>query len=133
MPPLISWGPQIAVGRPEIDAQHQKLIGIINNLHDGMATGKGKDVLGKSLAELEDYTRYHFGTEEALMEKHAYNGAFFHKQKHKEFVGQLAAIMADYKNGRLTVSMETMNFLRTWLTDHILGMDKKLSQFLSAQ
>ncbi|MDX9859921.1 MAG: bacteriohemerythrin [Rhodospirillales bacterium] len=130
---LIAWGPQIAVGHPEIDSQHQKLIDLVNRLHDAMAKGKGRDVLGHILMELEDYTRYHFGTEEALMDKHVYTGTFAHKQKHKELVGQLAAIMAEYKKGKLTVTMETMDFLRSWLTDHIMGMDKKLSHFLSAR
>lgn len=130
---LIEWGPQIAVGHPEIDAQHQKLIDLVNRLHDAMSKGKGKDALGQILVELEDYTKYHFGIEEALMAKHVYSGTLAHKQKHKELIGQLAALMAEYKKGKLTVTMETMDFLKSWLTDHIMGMDKKLSQFLSAQ
>ena len=129
--PLISWGPQIVVGHPEIDSQHRKLIRIINDLHDAMAKGRGKEVLGRSLVELDEYTRYHFGTEEAVMDENAYNGASGHKLKHRELAGQLATIMTDYRNGKLTVTMETMDFLRVWLTDHIMGMDKKLSQFLS--
>jgi hemerythrin-like metal-binding protein len=124
---------RIAVGHPEIDSQHQKLIDLVNRLHDAMSKGKGRDVLGRILVELEDHTKYHFGTEEGLMDKHAYPGTFAQKQKHKELVGQLSAIMADAKQGKLTVTMETMNFLRSWLTDHIMGMDKKLSAFLSAK
>ncbi|MGB9912684.1 MAG: hemerythrin, partial [Candidatus Kapaibacteriota bacterium] len=44
---FIEWNDNYSVGVSIIDNQHKQLIRIINELHEGMGTGKGKDVLGK--------------------------------------------------------------------------------------
>ena len=68
---LMVWDNSFSVNVKEIDAQHQKLIALINDLHDAMKTGKAKDVLGKILSDLTDYTVYHFGNEERLSRRTA--------------------------------------------------------------
>ncbi len=45
--PLIQWNESFSVNVVEIDKQHQKLVGMINDLYDAMHQGKGNDVLGK--------------------------------------------------------------------------------------
>jgi hemerythrin len=35
----------------------------------------------------------------------------------------------DFIAGRLTITIEAMNFLKTWLNDHILGMDQEFARF----
>jgi len=61
---LISWNDNLSVHVGEIDRQHQQLIKMINDLDDAMKQGKGKEVLGKIVKGLSDYTAYHFSTEE---------------------------------------------------------------------
>lgn len=43
----ITWNNELSVGNAFIDKDHHKLIDFINELHDAMAQGKGKDVLAK--------------------------------------------------------------------------------------
>ena len=81
--PLIAWDQGFSVGVGSIDEQHKKLIGLLNDLHDAMRFGKGRDVLGKVLAELIDYTAYHFRTEEGLFAKY---GPDIVKYAHKRFL-----------------------------------------------
>jgi hemerythrin len=48
----IIWKNDFSVGIPEMDHQHQRLVTMINQLDEAMGKGKGKEVIGKILAEL---------------------------------------------------------------------------------
>ena len=63
---LITWGPSIMVGVPDIDKQHKRLVDLINELHTAMTKGQGRDVVGRVVDALVSYTRDHFGFEERV-------------------------------------------------------------------
>ncbi len=128
---LIQWSAALAVGHDEIDAQHQQLVEIINRLHEAMMERRGREVLAQVFEDLEKYTRFHFATEERLMDRHHYAASADHKKAHADLIDKLLALYSDFERGKLTISMETMNFLKSWLTDHIGRKDKSLSAFLS--
>ncbi len=128
---LITWGPMLSVGVKEIDEQHQRLIALVNELNDAMQSGQGKAKLGAVLGELVRYTVYHFGTEERLMEKHHYELTIAHRAEHRKLVEDVGAFKAKFESGNAMISAELMNFLRDWLSRHILGTDKKLAQALN--
>lgn len=130
---LITWTDKLSVGVKEIDLQHQKLIAIINELHDAMAVGHGKDVMVNVLDELVNYTVYHFGTEERLMKTHGYVARIGHEKEHKDLVQAAGELQAAVKAGTANLSMTTMHFLKDWLNHHILGTDIKLGQFLNSK
>jgi hemerythrin len=69
---LIKWKDVFSVKVSEVDNQHKKLIGLINQLYDAMRVGKGREVLGSVLTELVNYTIYHFSTEERLFREYGY-------------------------------------------------------------
>ena len=52
-----------------IDAQHQELINTINKLYEAIGSGKGTDEAKNALAFLMQYTVFHFGGEEKLMQE----------------------------------------------------------------
>jgi hemerythrin-like metal-binding protein len=129
---LITWGPMLAVGYKEIDDQHQKLVELVNRLNDAMHAGQGKEALQVVLNELVRYTQYHFGTEERLMAKHNYAMSAQHKAEHVKFVSDVSAFKKKFDSGNALISTEIMNFLRDWLSRHILQTDKKLAKALTA-
>ncbi len=128
--PLLLWGPMLEVGVKEIDTQHKKLVELANELSDAVMAGKGKDVLGKTLAALVSYTVSHFGTEERLMDQHKYPAMADHKQQHKDLVKTVSDFKAKFDKGDANLSSEIMNFLRDWLTKHIMNTDKALARDL---
>ena len=130
---LLTWNDSYSVKVKEIDKQHQKLVELINLLHDGMKSGKGKEVLGGILTELVNYTVYHFGYEEKLFEKYVYPETIIHKRQHADLVAQVGKFVDSYNNGSGVITVEIMNFLKDWLTGHIAGTDKKYSGFLNAK
>ncbi len=128
---LITWSNMFSVGVSEIDTQHKKLVELINQLNDAMQAGKGTDVLGKVLTELVNYTVYHFGYEEKLMGQYNYEDSPAHKDEHKKFIVTVGDFKKKFDAGSAVISVEIMNFLRDWLTTHIMKTDKKLGQGLA--
>lgn len=131
--PLFEWSPDLSVNIKEIDAQHKKLIDILNLLHDSMRTGRGKDVMGKVLKDLTDYTVYHFNTEERLFEKHGYPEYRMHKRQHDDLTEQVVEIKKKFEAGQVAITVELMTFLKNWLNDHIRQSDKKYGAFLNSK
>jgi len=130
---LINWQPNYSVNIKEIDLQHRKLIDVINKLHDAMKSGKGKEVMSKILGELVDYTNYHFGNEEKLFDQYGYSESRTHKRQHSDLVKQVVNYKNDFETGKSMLTMELMNFLKDWLTKHILDSDKQYSSFLNSK
>lgn len=124
----MTWDDKLSVNVKEIDDQHRKLIGLVNNLHDAMKGGQGKQVLEPTLQELASYTVYHFQTEEKYMQKFKYPGYLSHKKMHDAFVRKVSDFQKDYHAGRLGLSLDLMNFLREWVTTHIMETDHQYSE-----
>ncbi len=122
---LINWTESLSVKIKSIDDQHKVLIGLINELHDSMRAGKGKEAVGKIIDELVDYTRYHFGYEESIFAKIGYVESAAHKRSHIALTDKVVDLQKKFKEGSLSITIETMSFLKTWLSDHIMGTDQK--------
>lgn len=130
---LVNWSDEYSVHVVEIDDQHKKLVGIVNELHDAMIQGKAKSVLSNVLSELIDYTLYHFSTEEKFFDKYDYPEAAVHIEQHQNLVEQVADLQKKYESGEKVLTIDVMNFLRDWLHDHIIGSDKKFGPFLNSK
>jgi len=139
--PYIEWDEgRYGVGVEHIDEQHRQLFATINDLHAAMTEGRGREELEAILDDLESYTNYHFGDEEAFMQNCGYSeacaGCFrSHTDVHREFEERVADIRSRYEAGEMTVTMDTLEFLRTWLTSHIAGseMDQDYAGFTAEE
>jgi hemerythrin-like metal-binding protein len=128
---FFEWNSEMSVGVKACDDDHKQLIDMLNRLYEGMKKGQGKDVLGKVLDDLVKYTKFHFAREEEFFDRTGYQAAD-HKREHRELVKQAETLQSRYKSGESALSIETLDFLRDWLTIHIQGTDKKYSSFLNA-
>jgi hemerythrin len=128
---LIDWTKDLSVNVAEIDAQHRKLISMLNELNDAMKQGKGKDILGRIINDLYAYAGSHFQTEEKYFDQYKYPETPSHKVKHAEFVKKIADFKNDYESGKVAMTVDLMNFLKDWLKNHIQGTDKKYSTFFN--
>ena len=128
---LITWNDSLSVNVEEIDKQHQKLVQIINDLHDAMREGKEKEVLGNVLTRLIDYTSCHFSTEEKYFDKFGYPDSDPHKKEHIYFLEEVLEFKKAFDEDKVLLTIELMNFLKDWLTNHMQGSDKKFGLFLN--
>jgi hemerythrin len=128
---LINWNDNLSVKVKEIDNQHKKLIGMINELDDAMRTGKGKAILGKIITEMISYTAHHFSTEEKYFAQYGYPNAEEHLKEHRAFVDKVNDFRNKFEAARIGLTTEVINFLSDWLKKHIQGTDKKYGPFLN--
>jgi hemerythrin len=130
--PLMTWKPEYIVGVQSFDSQHQKLIALINDLHDARAQGRGAAATGTILAELIDCTVTHFSAEERAFAAAAYPEIANHKALHAHLVRKVRALKEQVDGGNGSLSAETSQFLKDWLANHILQVDKRYGPYLNS-
>jgi hemerythrin len=128
--PLILWDEKFSVGHNVIDKQHKKLFDLTNSLHDAIMVRAAASALGRSLKDLLDYTVYHFTAEENLMKANAYPRYAEHKALHDTLTQQAVDFSTRMQEGKAVSSLDFMQFLRDWLTQHIMEVDTVLGSFL---
>ncbi len=129
---LVSWSSSFSINIKKVDEQHKKLIEMLNELHEAMTEGRGKDVLSDILNGMAEYTVIHFSTEEELMQRYNYPGYVKHKFEHDQFVKKVTEFKDKFESGQIS-AIEVMRYLSDWLKSHILGSDKKLGAFLNTK
>jgi hemerythrin len=128
----LQWSEEFSVGIPEIDEQHKTLFNLVNMMHMAILDHKGTAKCAEVLDELIDYTRVHFGLEQSLMHIGKYPEYEAHCALHRELVNEVVALQNKIHSGKAAISFELLHFLRTWLTRHILGEDKKYGEFFAS-
>ena len=130
MEKLIIWDDFYSVGCEEIDNQHKKLANLINDLYDAYQNNRASEIFENILSELKEYTIYHFSTEEKYFEKYNYPFTEEHKIEHQNFVKKVLEFSNRYSHKDKLVIYDVMLFLKDWLLNHILGSDKKYSEYI---
>ncbi len=128
--PITAWTKDLECGHPTIDAQHQGLIRMVNELHDAIIAGHGKEVLGPVLGKLVRYTVEHFQTEEKIMQDRQYPAFARHKARHDALASQASQLMEQFSSGQVLLSMTVSRFLADWVKHHIHEEDQDLVAFL---
>jgi len=130
---LITWSNAMSVGVEKIDKEHRGLVDLINHLHDEMLAGKSKDNLGAILDKLISYTKTHFATEETLFRAHSYPQAVEHKKHHDALTQKVLALQTDVKSGKAVISAAVLEFLRDWLSNHVMKEDLAYKLFFAGK
>ncbi len=130
---LILWDNTLMVNVGKIDNQHKTLIKTLNELYNVAQTSSDKEDLAPIFEELVKYTVEHFATEEKFMEEYRFPQFTAHKKEHEDLTAQVVAFKKDFDNGTETISFELLDFLRKWLTHHIIITDKGYSAFLNGK
>ena len=133
VPLLFPWSDSYSVKVATIDIQHKGLVDLINQLHQAMATGKGKEALGKTLSSLVKYMHAHFKAEEGILQSHQYPDLGNHQAEHARFIKTITEFEDKFKKGDIVLTIEVMEFLKDWLAKHIMRIDKNYSSFLNAK
>jgi hemerythrin-like metal-binding protein len=128
---FFNWSENLSVCVKACDDDHKKLMEMLNRLYEGMKSRQGKEVVGKVLDDLISYTKFHFAREEEFFTRTGYP-AVEHKEQHRLLMKQAEDLQSRYKSGENSISIETLDFLRDWLTIHIQGIDRKYSDHLNA-
>jgi len=126
---FIEWSEAFAVGIPKVDAEHRHLVTIVNAFHQVHGSGAGRDKVFPVLNLLVQYVEVHFQSEESLMAAGKYPDLLKHRREHDKLTEQIFELAERYEAGDAEITYEVMEFLKSWLLEHILQMDKKLEPF----
>ncbi|MCP5162840.1 MAG: bacteriohemerythrin [Hahellaceae bacterium] len=130
---FLVWRDEYSVGIASIDAEHKKLLNLINQLQTASLYYTGEDFDKDALNEVIEYTKYHFANEEKLMETHGYPTCESHKQEHRRMAEKVMSMVKAYEEDSDKTIDELLNFLKQWLIRHINGTDKEYSEFLRSK
>lgn len=128
---FVEWSHDLEVGSNEMDAQHQRLVAIINQYHDAVEKKAPRAELITIFGKVAEYAVYHFRDEEALMEQHKFPALARHRAIHRQLVDRVTEMMAALKQGKPGIEQEIKYFLKTWLTAHIKGIDRQYTPFVA--
>lgn len=131
----IHWGDEFKLGLPAIDSDHEELVDLCNEFLDAAKGGAPLSRLATILDRLILRTRAHFVAEERLLDRHGYPGLAIHRAEHERLLAQAGVLKSRYEEvehdedvRRLT--LETADYLQSWLLDHIKTNDKPYRPFL---
>ena len=123
-----------------VDEQHCRLFEIIRDtdalIHEQFLYDKYDQIM-HLLGELKDYTASHFQDEEALMERIGYPGLAAQRRAHSAFIEKLVEIdlseLDEIDDHQQAYLLELIQFLLGWLSNHILGSDKQIGEYMREQ
>lgn len=130
----IQWTPALAIGVPEIDAQHQELFRRADELIVALRGGD-RSAVSPVVRFLAEYAKEHFASEERFMQEIGYPGLEAHRMAHEAFRDQLAELAADFqrKGPTALVALSVHNWLSDWLRRHVSGLDVEIGRFAEAR
>ena len=126
----IIWDETLSVEVDEIDEDHRKLVDLFNMLSHSVAEGDSTDYIEAVLEELISCTIWHFRHEERLMLLYKYEGIIEHKAEHSDLIDKVKELQQKHHKENKLLTNEDIEYLETWLTEHILGHDMKLGFYL---
>jgi hemerythrin-like metal-binding protein len=128
---VFPWREEYSVRVPEIDEQHKRLVGLINDLQSAMLGRQGDGVLGTILDELILYTETHFAYEEDRMRERGYPALARHRAEHARLTAEVVELREKFRTSRLSISVEVLRFLRQWLSGHIMEFDQAYAGWMA--
>ncbi len=128
---LIKWKKEYSLNNEIIDNQHQKLIKLINDLHEAMEYRSDSSILDTIMKELSDYTFYHFSFEEEYLIKNEYPDIEEHRRLHEGLVKDVHDTFVRIAEGNKDMVQDIYLFLSQWLINHILKEDYKYYEYIN--
>lgn len=128
----IEWSDALSMSNPEIDAEHQRFIALLNELNGAIIGGHHDNadierimnvLLGDAIA--------HFSHEERLFVEKGYPAAQAHTQIHSAIISKFKQTLkqihdSEFSNGWI----ERVLTIKNLLINHILIDDTKYSEYL---
>jgi hemerythrin-like metal-binding protein len=127
----LAWDPGLATGNRQIDAQHERIFQICNELRVAIERHGGAGEVGRVLGTLSIYVVAHFRLEEELMARTGFGGLDAHRAAHEALRLRAEELVDQYKAGGLA-PMALLDFMEHWLDDHVQNQDQPMVRFVTS-
>ena len=129
---LIQWQERFRIGIESVDYEHQELIALLNELHEGLSTGADEPDVVAFLGEVFARISAHFALEEREMKERGYDQFAEHKAEHEALLDQIRDIMDDYEFGDGELPVEAFGQrLGDWFGNHFATHDARLHRAMA--
>jgi hemerythrin len=113
----LRWTEDLNTGIDVIDKQHMRIVDYINDMEKAHQQ-QDRELVGRVLDDLVDYTLSHFAFEESLQEEAGYEFVKPHRKVHQLFVRRVNEYVERFRLGD-DVTEEIHKLLSSWLINHI--------------
>jgi hemerythrin-like metal-binding protein len=127
-----SWRPAYSVGEPAIDGQHVELFALIGRLDMAIWSPESCPDAPGLVAELIEFAKLHFATEEGFMRRGGYPELAAHSREHESLLRDATAYRARIDCGDAEAIEELDSFLKDWALKHTLLADRQYISYLPA-
>jgi len=129
----IFWRDAMSVGVAELDADHKKLIALLNHAEKAVAQSD-HNILRVVLQELVAYVDYHFRREEAVLRAVEFPTFAEHKKAHEQMAQKAILVRDKYLSAttpdeKAKYAAVVPRLLNDWLINHIFKEDMKLKPY----
>ncbi|MDY0201327.1 MAG: bacteriohemerythrin [Bacteroidales bacterium] len=130
---LFKWNSAYSVNVVSIDKDHQVIFGLLNELYNAVAAGKGGTAVHDVVKSLVKYAQRHFRREELLMEQAGYPYLKNHIALHEYFEQSVFKYAKQLTENSEGITIEVLSFMRDWLIQHIQGVDMDFVPYLKSK
>lgn len=113
------------LGVPEVDFEHEELIGVINTLGELLQKGDAPETILSLLGEIHAQIEAHFALEERIMRERGFMGYEAHKEDHDRLLEQIRDIMTEAKTvDEPELRNHLAQRLNAWFAEHFRTLDR---------
>lgn len=128
----IKWDWAYSIGNEKIDNEHKVFLDLVRSCSEDIEEGRGAGRVFRHLTELGLYARFHFYSEETLMELSGYPDAEQHIREHRELLSTFKKRVAEYERDPST-GPDLVRYLYEWFVLHTASIDQDLATFVADQ
>lgn len=126
----LDWNESLSMYIPEIDAEHQRFIQLVNELNEAIIGRMNKKEIKSRMRAILDDAAMHFAHEEAVFKEWGYPDA----EEHAQIISFLNEIMESVDHGKMAHGwLEAGLEMKQVLIQHILNEDMKYRDYHVAQ
>lgn len=127
------WRDSYRCGHPLMDAQHQTLFALANELLVAVIDGLTKETIHSVIRRLLAHTVQHFADEEALQSESGFPGWESHQRLHEELVQKARELERDFLAGELGVARLFEFLAYELVARHMLIADREFFPYLAGR
>lgn len=128
--PYFLWTDDLITGDKVLDADHRRLIAVIDAMIAALDDGASAGALKMHLDNLIAYATGHFDREKSMMASMNPSEARAHVEDHNRLLIEAGRIQGQLALGVPINHADMYGFLRAWLRSHIATFDAKMVENL---
>lgn len=127
---MLEWSDRYLIGIDRIDLEHETFFGLVKDFEKARLRNAGKKELLGILNEIALYAKFHFCSEENIMEAMSYPDLEEHREKHLQLIDVLSNNILGLTLDRISPE-KIESLLLEWFFHHTTSDDKMIAEFAS--